>query len=578
MKQRILFIGLLWALLVLAGCQKDDAVSTDTTPMSVPTIHPLLGDQPLGEDGQLIEPITGTTTITTSTSIGIHISNVEVIQGNGTAVITWNSDAPALGKLSYGRTEQYELGDTEDQLPLLRHAVTLENLEAETTYHYRIVMAGNEEDALTASFDTRRQIPVIDLWYGTEQTFGKNGTPQRWINILGNVSDLDEILSLTYSLNGAKQIPLSIGPNRSRLDKRGDFNVDIARTALLDGENELILTATDTLQFQEIVTVTINYVDENKWYELYQIDWQAGEDIQEVVEVIDGVWEMSDGEVRITKPGYQRALAIGDIIWTDYEISVPITVHEVQFIDGSENVPSIGFLTRWTGHTDLGTAGSQPKSGLQPFGVLASYRWDLPDLVFMQLEGNNNVIESVVEEPPEEGVSYIYKLRVETVENNAEDAEFVENIAESMYRFKVWKADQPEPATWSMGSTFEGAPNGSFLLFAHHVDASFGEVTVTALAPPTQTPSLPNIANGNFYTFTSTVTGTLSMTNTVPITGTTPITETSPITGTSPITETSAIPHHSPITPLSSSRTSLLRDEFVGILPVKTAVFFPHHA
>ena len=33
--------------------------------------------------------------------------------------------------------------------------------------------------------------PVISVWYGDTQEFGKLGQPQRWINILGNASDPD---------------------------------------------------------------------------------------------------------------------------------------------------------------------------------------------------------------------------------------------------------------------------------------------------------------------------------------------------------------------------------------------------
>ena len=40
--------------------------------------------------------------------------------------------------------------------------------------------------------------PVIDIWYGTSQVFGNPGLAQRWVNILGNVSDPDGIQDLTY--------------------------------------------------------------------------------------------------------------------------------------------------------------------------------------------------------------------------------------------------------------------------------------------------------------------------------------------------------------------------------------------
>jgi hypothetical protein len=69
--------------------------------------------------------------------------------------------------------------------------------------------------------------PVIDVWYGLNQTF-PNGTPQGFVNIVGNVSDPDSsISSLSYSLNGSGFSPLNMGPSNRRLAHPGDFNVDI---------------------------------------------------------------------------------------------------------------------------------------------------------------------------------------------------------------------------------------------------------------------------------------------------------------------------------------------------------------
>jgi len=91
----------------------------------------------------------------------------------------------------------------------------------------------------------------INLWYGNYQTFGANGVPQQWVNILGNVTSSVGTM-LTYSLNGAPEVNLNWAPahprlviamlryflNRARkvnldwkpnprLVKTGDFNADI---------------------------------------------------------------------------------------------------------------------------------------------------------------------------------------------------------------------------------------------------------------------------------------------------------------------------------------------------------------
>ncbi|MCD4729373.1 MAG: hypothetical protein K8R74_02150, partial [Bacteroidales bacterium] len=76
---------------------------------------------------------------------------------------------------------------------------------------------------LSAEF-TSAQGPDIDVWYGDEQSFGQEGVPQRWVNILGNVSDADGVASLHYTLNGSSNVTLSIGTDGKRLQSEDDFN------------------------------------------------------------------------------------------------------------------------------------------------------------------------------------------------------------------------------------------------------------------------------------------------------------------------------------------------------------------
>ena len=56
-----------------------------------------------------------------------------------------------------------------------------------------------------ASIDPERKkcsndVPLsIDIWYGEHQRFGHLGTPQRWINVLGNISPVDSISCIASS-------------------------------------------------------------------------------------------------------------------------------------------------------------------------------------------------------------------------------------------------------------------------------------------------------------------------------------------------------------------------------------------
>jgi hypothetical protein len=66
------------------------------------------------------------------------------------------------------------------------------------------------------------------------------------------------------------------------------------------------------------------------------------------------------------------------------------------------------------------------------------------------------------------GVAYYFKMRVRTQSGN------------TFYGLRVWEAGQVEPSTWDVTwtDTQQLAQRGSFLLLAHHVDATFGAVTV----------------------------------------------------------------------------------------------------
>jgi regulation of enolase protein 1 (concanavalin A-like superfamily) len=310
--------------------------------------------------------------------------------------------------------------------------------------------------------------PTIDVWYGPTQTFGQIGQPQNWVNILGNVSDPDGIASLSYTLNGGPARPLSIGPDNRRLVGPGDFNVDPAWTELLPGANQIEITAVDTLSNQATAMVTLNNALTAEWPLPYAIDWSTVTNVLDVAQPVDGDWLLTSNGVRTGQIGYDRLLGIGDLAWTDYEVTVPITVHGL-----SPGLPSgppgLGVLIRWTGHTDNPIAGWQPKTGYLPIGTIGWWRWNgsatAANLQFFQTGASQSFT-------PQLDVPYLFKIRVSSTTGLG-----------GLYQMKVWPADDPEPQDWNLEHQ-SGADNlafGSALLIAHYADATFGNVTVNPL-------------------------------------------------------------------------------------------------
>ena len=328
--------------------------------------------------------------------------------------------------------------------------------------------------------------PVINVWYGLTQNFGSTGLPQRQVNILGNVSDPDGVASLTYSLNSGTQLPLSIGGDTRRLYNPGDFNVELFDPDLQNGSNTLVLNAKDSLDNTTNTTITVNYTRNNTWPLPYSVQWSDSLPILNQAQVVDGKWDLVSGGIRTEVIGYDRLIGIGDYAWQDYEVTVPVTIHAVDLVNGVNPIstnPGVGILLRWDGHTDDPVAGAQPKTGWFPFGTLAwySYRQDATG-DRLELYGNsyNMIASDTSGKKLSLNVTYNFKARVETVPGHG-----------PYYSFKVWEKDTAEPVGWDLtGYGALGDPgHGSFLLFAHHADVTFGNVNVTPLgsAPATST-------------------------------------------------------------------------------------------
>ncbi|VEP12678.1 conserved hypothetical protein [Hyella patelloides LEGE 07179] len=304
--------------------------------------------------------------------------------------------------------------------------------------------------------------PVIDIWYGLDQTFGQIGQPQNWVNILGNIPDHRRVASLTYSLNGGSEIPLTIGGG-GRLNGRGDFNVDIAY-ADLDGSSTddlVTLKAIDNAGNISTETVSIDYEAGNVWSQEYSIDWSSVEEIQDVAQVIDGKWAIEGDTVRTVEPGYDRLIGIGDIAWEDYEITVPITLN-----GAAGRGTGVGFLMRWQGHTDYPISGRQPKTGFLPLGAIGWYKGDS-----LEIQGDNNDRKDDSGKTLDVGLTYNFKMRVETLETG------------SLYSLKTWELGTSEPTEWDVQKNegLSDLASGSVALLAHRYDASFGDVTIASI-------------------------------------------------------------------------------------------------
>ncbi len=300
--------------------------------------------------------------------------------------------------------------------------------------------------------------PVIDIWYGSNQSFGNNGEPQVWCNILGNVSDTDgSVSSLSYKLNSGSTMALTIGGDDRRLLSSGDFNIDLEVADLLPGANTVEITAMDDDNGETMETVTVNYTAGNTWPNPYTVNWGSLSgiaEVNEVAHVVDGDFYLTPDGIRTAAPGYDRLIAIGDRTWSNYQVLVPVTIHNMPGGGG------VGVLLRWTGHTDNPVTCAQPKCGWLPLGDIAWYRPG--ELEFYQGGSTARTLNT--------GVTYLFRTAVQTSLDGF-----------TTYQLRVWEEGTNEPTTWDLVNTVGPADEqeGSLLLISHKADVTFGDVMVT---------------------------------------------------------------------------------------------------
>lgn len=325
------------------------------------------------------------------------------------------------------------------------------------------------------------------IWYGDNQTFGAVGHPTPHINILGSIGAMSGV-SLSYSLNGGAEQPLSLGPDERRLWNEGDFNVEISRTLLASGGNQVVLFARNNISSTLIThTVNLNYISGTTWPLPYTADWSTTSDVNALAQVVDGFWQINGSTLDVVQSGYDRLVAIGDQGWTDYEVTAPVFVRGVSPAGGPSNGAGIGFIARWPGHFQT-APGEQPLLGWRRLGALAWHRWGTDNTAGLEMRGFGGVVLGT--QPNKQlqlNTQYILKMSVQSVPGKP-----------SYYRFKLWPAAQAEPGVWDIESAGRnGEPaTGSLLLMAHNVDASFGTITVRPLSQIISTLNVTTDGNG----------------------------------------------------------------------------------
>lgn len=316
----------------------------------------------------------------------------------------------------------------------------------------------NTADPITDTDTQSPTPPTIDVWYGDTQTFGNLGNPQQWINILGRVSDNNGVSNLTYSLNSGTPVSLAIGPNGTRLAGNGDFVTEIDKADLLNGNNSIEFIATDALGAQASKTITVNYQPGNVWQLPYTADWSTIsdiEDINQVVNVVDGLWELTAEGIHTVETGYDRLIVLGDETWsTNYEVTAEMTIHSASGGSG------VGIAVGWQGHT--GSASPRTNWPLEAIGWVRNFE-SSPELRILTYPGTIQAQQPV---NMSADTKYLLKAKSEDIGGG-----------NSRFSVKIWEDGTTEPASYMITSEIPDR-DGSVLLLAHKADVTWGTIHV----------------------------------------------------------------------------------------------------
>lgn len=196
--------------------------------------------------------------------VQLEVTNVHLTSLSDTAVtVLWDTNKPASSTVYYGDSENY--GSQEDNGTLTTsHSITLNNLTANTGYHYQVSSTDSDNNTVMAADNTfltaiqgsissgptpiTTKIPIKAV--PTEKipptiTIATNFTkPQKSVpTISGSAADNEALAAIEYSLDGGKNwLPVDKAPGLGT--KKSEFS--FTPQNLQDGNYQVVARAIDT--------------------------------------------------------------------------------------------------------------------------------------------------------------------------------------------------------------------------------------------------------------------------------------------------------------------------------------------
>ena len=120
---------------------------------------------------------------------------------------------------------------------------------------------------------------------------------------------------------------------------------------------------------------------------------------------------------------------------------------------------------KWPGHYNVNFSSRHPYWGWDHLGAMGWFRSSK-----VEIYGHD---EARIRKKLYPGNTYMFKMRVEYIAGHGD-----------RYSLKIWEQEKAEPAGWDVIAQKDlSYPNtkGSLALVSHHVDATFGNISITPI-------------------------------------------------------------------------------------------------
>jgi hypothetical protein len=239
----------------------------------------------------------------------------------------------------------------------------------------------------------------------------------------------------------------------------------------------------------------LDYTDDGRTWPLpYVIRWQDVQKLEDAAQVVDGKWIITNEGIRTAEKYYDRALAIGDDSWRNYEVTTTVTFHD--FTPGftppnDTRVAHAAIATRWPGH-DVDEY--QPHQKWYPLGATSEFvisknldqcHWRMLDRNTTKKTFFSSLYDTVFGSDEKYSAKSERRRMIELNRAYAMKHRVVtEADGRTHYAVKLWPHGEAEPEAWDLIRTeADDLVSGSALLLAHHADVTFGDIHVVPVDP-----------------------------------------------------------------------------------------------